>query len=234
VSDARPDPDKLLERVQRAEEKARAGRLKVFFGACAGVGKTYAMLSEAHEVKDQGSDVVVGIVETHGRRDTEALLADLEVLPPRNVEYRDTTLRELDVDGVLARKPGLVLVDELAHSNAPGSRHPKRWQDVKEILGAGIDVYCTVNVQHLESLNDVVGQITGIRVAETVPDTVFDEAHEIAARRSADWTTVAAPQGRQGLHCRKRSAAAPTLPQRQSDCAEELALRRTADGDAQA
>jgi two-component system sensor histidine kinase KdpD len=179
VTDERPHPDKLLEKVQREEAKATRGRLKIFFGASAGVGKTYAMLSEAQEAKAQGMDVVVGLVETHGRVETQALVNGLEVLPPRLVAYRNTTLRELDLDAALARRPGMILVDELAHSNAPGSRHPKRWQDVDELLSAGIDVYTTVNVQHIESLNDVVGQITGIRVWETVPDKVFDEADEI-------------------------------------------------------
>src|SRR5262245_26361364 len=179
MNDQRPDPDKLLEKVQRSEARAAAGRLKIFFGACAGVGKTYAMLSEAREVRAQGVDVVIGVVETHKRADTQALLEGLELLAPLMVPYRGATLRELDIDGALARKPQLILIDELAHSNAPGSRHPKRWQDVKELLAAGIDVYTTVNVQHVESLNDVVGQITGVRVWETVPDKVFDEADEI-------------------------------------------------------
>jgi len=175
----RPDPDALLERVQREEAKLRRGRLKVFLGAAAGVGKTYAMLSEAREKRADGVDVVVGLVETHGRAETAALLESLEVLPPKLMEYRGTQVKELDLDAALARRPGLILVDELAHTNVEGSRHPKRWNDIEELRDAGIDVYTTLNVQHLESLNDVVGGITGIRVWETVPDTVFERADEV-------------------------------------------------------
>ena len=175
----RPDPDALLERVKEDEARARRGKLKVFFGANAGVGKTYAMLSAARQLRAQGLDVVAGIVETHGRAETMALLEGLEVLPLKAIEYRGKVLREFDLDGALLRRPALILVDELAHSNVQGSRHPKRWQDVEELLAAGIDVYTTVNVQHLETLNDIVGGITGIRVWETVPDKVFDQADEV-------------------------------------------------------
>ncbi len=175
--DQRPDPDELLKNI-KAEEPSR-GRLKIFLGYAAGVGKTYAMLEAAHQRKAQGVDVVVGYIETHGRHETEAMLADLEILPRQQVRYRDITLTELDVDAVLERHPGLVLVDEFAHTNAPGSRHPKRYLDVNEILDAGIHVYTTLNVQHLESLNDIVAQITGVVVHETVPDVAIDEAAEI-------------------------------------------------------
>jgi two-component system sensor histidine kinase KdpD len=175
----RPNPDELLGKLQREEEKRHRGRLKIFFGASAGVGKTYAMLLAARSRKEQGDDVVIGIVETHGRSETTALLEDLEQLPPANITYRGHTLREFDLDGALQRHPQLLLVDELAHSNVPGARHLKRWQDVHELLDAGIDVYTTVNVQHLESLNDIVGQITQIRVFETVPDRVLDQADEV-------------------------------------------------------
>ncbi|WP_139558074.1 sensor histidine kinase [Methylotetracoccus oryzae] len=175
----RPDPDVLLAKVERAQEKARRGRLKVFFGAAAGVGKTYTMLQAARERRAEGFDVVVGLVETHGRKETAALLEGLEVLPTRIVEHRGAQLREFDLDGALKRRPTVILVDELAHTNAPGSRHPKRWQDVDELLEAGINVYTTLNVQHLESLNDDVSQISGIRVWETVPDTVFEAADEV-------------------------------------------------------
>jgi two-component system, OmpR family, sensor histidine kinase KdpD len=175
----RPDPDALLAKVQREEAKSRRGRLKIFLGAAAGVGKTYAMLSAAQEKRAEQIDVVIGIVETHGRVDTAALLSGLEVLPLKAVEYRGTQLREFDLDAALGRKPALIIVDELAHTNAPGSRHPKRWNDVEELLNAGIDVYTAVNVQHLESLKDVVTGITQIQVAETVPDTVFDQADEV-------------------------------------------------------
>lgn len=179
MNDDRPDPDQLLARVEREQAKARRGRLKIFFGAAAGVGKTYAMLLAARERRAENLDVVVGLVETHGRQDTEALSADLEILPRRQVRYKGATLDEFDIDAALKRHPSLILVDELAHSNAPGSRHPKRWQDIHELLEAGIDVYTALNVQHLESLNDDVGQISGIRVWETVPDTVFEDADEV-------------------------------------------------------
>ncbi|XUW90527.1 sensor histidine kinase KdpD [Burkholderia sp. M6-3] len=175
----RPDPDELLDRLQRDEEKSQRGRLKIFFGASAGVGKTFAMLQAARRRKDEGADVVVGVVETHGRKETLALIEGLEVIAPARIEYRGRLLAEFDLDAALVRKPQLILVDELAHSNVQGSRHLKRWQDVQELLDAGIDVFTTVNVQHLESLNDVVGQITGIRVWETVPDRVFDLADEV-------------------------------------------------------
>jgi two-component system sensor histidine kinase KdpD len=175
----RPDPDTLLARVEREAARAKRGRLKIFFGAAAGVGKTFAMLEAARERRAEGIDVVVGLVETHGRKETDALLEGLKILPTQAIEYRGTTLREFDLDGALKRRPGLLLVDELAHTNAPGSRHAKRWQDVEELLDAGIHIYTTLNVQHLESLNDDVGQIAGIRVWETVPDTVFEEADDI-------------------------------------------------------
>jgi len=179
VNANRPDPDTLLARVKEEEARRNRGKLKVFFGAAAGVGKTYAMLEAAREQLADGVDVVVGYVETHGRAETDALLSGLEILPPRLVDYRGTTLREFDLDGALARRPSLILVDELAHTNAPGSRHAKRCQDVLELLDAGTNVYTTVNVQHLESLNDVVAKITGVVVRETVPDSVFQQADEV-------------------------------------------------------
>jgi two-component system sensor histidine kinase KdpD len=179
MSQLRPDPEALLARVKEEEARARRGKLKVFFGAAAGVGKTYAMLEAARQQRDDGVDVVVGYVETHGRSETEALLAGLEILPRRGVEYRGTTLPEFDLDAALQRRPAVILVDELAHTNAPGSRHAKRWQDVVELLDAGIDVYTTVNVQHVESLNDVVAKITGVVMRETVPDSVFEQADEV-------------------------------------------------------
>ena len=175
----RPDPDALLARVQEDEARARRGRLKIFFGASAGVGKSYAMLEAARKQASAGVDVVVGYVELHGRAETEALLDGLEILPAQDLAHRGITLREFDLDAALARKPGLIVVDELAHTNVAGSRHPKRWQDVEELLQVGIDVYTTVNVQHLESLNDVVAQITGVHVRETIPDGVFDRADEV-------------------------------------------------------
>jgi len=179
MNNERPDPDQLLARVERDKAKARRGRLKIFFGAVAGVGKTYAMLLAARERRAENIDIIVGLVETHGRKETAILLEGLEVLPPKQIDYRGTTLREFDLDAALKRKPSIILVDELAHTNAQGCRHPKRWQDIEELLDAGIDVYTALNVQHLESLNDDIGQISGIRVWETVPDTVFEEANEI-------------------------------------------------------
>ena len=175
----RPDPDELLARIQADEELAKRAKLKIFFGASAGVGKTYAMLIEAHERRRAGVDVVVGWVETHGRRETAALLDGLEILPRAKVEHRGAMLEEFDLDAALARKPALLLLDELAHTNAPGSRHRKRWQDVQELLGAGIDVATTLNVQHIESLYDVVAEITGVRQGETLPDSIVDRADEI-------------------------------------------------------
>ena len=179
MSEYRPDPEALLARVKEAEARAQRGKLKVFFGAAAGVGKTYAMLEAAREQRADGVDVVVGYIETHGRAETDALLAGLEILPRRPLDYRGTTLPEFDLDGTLLRRPTIILVDELAHTNAPGSRHVKRWQDVMELLDAGIDVYTTVNVQHVESLNDVVAKITGVVMRETVPDSVFEQADEV-------------------------------------------------------
>jgi two-component system, OmpR family, sensor histidine kinase KdpD len=173
--EGRPSPDALLE---TAQQSAR-GRLKIFLGAAPGVGKTFEMLSAARARYQEGVDVVVGVVETHGRRETEALLDGMEIIPRRPVDYRGRTLAELDLDALLARRPQLALVDELAHTNAPGSRHPKRYMDVDELIAAGIDVYTTLNVQHVESLNDVIAQITRIRVRETVPDSIIDKADDI-------------------------------------------------------
>jgi two-component system sensor histidine kinase KdpD len=173
--EARPSPEALLATVGREGR----GRLKVFLGAAPGVGKTYEMLQEAQAKRRDGVDIAVGVVETHGRRETRALLDGLEIIPRRAVEYKGHRLEEMDIDAILARRPQLVLVDELAHSNAPGSRHPKRYMDVEELLGAGIDVYATLNIQHVESLNDVVARITRIRVRETVPDSIIDRADDI-------------------------------------------------------
>ena len=173
----RPNPDEILARV-KAEETHR-GKLKIFFGAVAGVGKTYTMLESARLRKKEGVDVVVGYVETHKRAETEALLEGLEILPPKIIKYKNVELREFDIDAALKRNPRLILVDELAHSNAPGSRHLKRLQDIEELLDAGIDVYTTLNVQHCESANDIVAQVTGITVRETVPDTFVEKADEI-------------------------------------------------------
>lgn len=177
--DSRPDPDKLLARIESEDQQRQRGRLKIFLGYAAGVGKTYAMLEAAHQRKTQGVDVVVGYVDTHNRVETEAMVRGLEIIPRQTIDYRTVQLTEMDIDAILARIPQLVLVDELAHTNAPGSRHAKRYQDVEELLSTGIDVYTTLNVQHLESLNDVVAQITGTKVHETVPDSVIDEVTDI-------------------------------------------------------
>jgi two-component system sensor histidine kinase KdpD len=176
-SEHRPSPEALLEAARR--EERRVGKLRIFVGAAPGVGKTYEMLQQAHARKKDGYDVVAGIVETHGRRETEALLEGLEVIPRRHIEYRGQSLHEMDLDAIIARRPQIVLVDELAHTNAEGSRHPKRYLDVEELMAHGIDVYTTVNIQHIESLNDVVAQITHVRVRETVPDAVFDRANAV-------------------------------------------------------
>jgi len=229
-SGRRPDADALLARVKQEERRAERGRLTIFFGAAPGVGKTYAMLEAARSERGLRRDVVIGIVEAHGRYDTAALTIGLELVPRRRVDHRGVSLEELDLDGVLARRPGLVLVDELAHTNAPGSRHPKRWQDVEELLDAGIDVFTTVNVQHLESLNDIVAQITGVVVRETVPDRVLDEADEIRLvdlpvqdllERLQDGKVYVAEQARRALQGFFKRAALTAL--------RELALRETAE-----
>src|SRR3984957_9003866 len=178
--DGRPDPDELLAHVREEETQSARGKLTIFFGAAPGVGKTFMMLEAARsEIDDQKRDLVAGIIETHGRYDTGALLIGLELLPRRSADHRGVQLEEFDLDAALKRHAQLVLVDELAHTNGPGSRHLKRWQDVEELLDAGIDVFTSLNVQHLESLNDVVAQITGVVVRETVPDAVFDKAYEV-------------------------------------------------------
>lgn len=230
----RPDPDALLQRVQAEEEHARRGRLKIFFGASPGVGKTWAMLAAAHVAQAQGLALVIGVVETHGRADTEAMARGLPRLALKAVPYRDRVLREFDLDAALAfgaaHPQALVLLDELAHSNAPGSRHPKRWQDVEELLQAGMDVWTTMNVQHLESLNDVVSGITGIRVWETVPDRVFDEADEVVVvDLPPDELLDRLRAGKVYLPQQAERAAANFFRKGNLLALRELALRRTAD-----
>lgn len=230
MSEQRPDPDELLEKVQRAEAMRRRGHLKIFFGASAGVGKTFGMLLAAHERRAEGLDVVVGYVETHKRAETEQLLEGLEVLAPRMLDYRDTQLREFDLDAALKRHPALIMVDELAHTNAPGSRHPKRWQDIQELLEAGIDVYTTINVQHIESLNDVVSQITGIPVWETVPDAVLESANEIELiDLPPDELLQRMKEGKVYLPQQAERAAQNFFRKGNLIALRELALRRTAD-----
>ncbi|MBB3220660.1 DUF4118 domain-containing protein [Pseudoduganella umbonata] len=230
IDSQRPDPDALLAQVQAREQREARGRLRIYFGASAGVGKTYAMLSAARKLQAEGVRPLVGIVETHGRADTAALLDGLDVLPLKGAAWRGRTLPEFDLDGALARRPDLVLVDELAHSNAPGARHPKRWQDVEELLEAGIDVFTTVNVQHLESLNDVVGGITGIRVAETLPDTVFDRADEVVlVDLPADELLGRLKDGKVYQGEQAGRAASNFFRKGNLIALRELALRRTAD-----
>ncbi|MET0265129.1 MAG: two-component system sensor histidine kinase KdpD [Duganella sp.] len=226
----RPDPDALLAQVQADERRAARGKLRIYFGASAGVGKTYAMLAAARKLQAEGLPVLVGVVETHGRSETAAMLAGLDVLPARVVDYRGRQLAEFDLDAALARRPPLILMDELAHSNAPGSRHPKRWQDVEELRDAGIDVLTTVNVQHLESLNDVVGGITGIRVGETVPDTVFDQADEVVlVDLPADELLARLKSGKVYQAQQAERASKNFFRKGNLIALRELALRRTAD-----
>jgi two-component system sensor histidine kinase KdpD len=175
----RPDPDELLASIKNEEEKSKRGKLKIFFGMCAGVGKTYTMLQTAQIEKSKGSDIVIGYVETHNRKETTSLLEGLEIIPRKSYTYKSTDVQEMDIDSIISRKPQVVLVDELAHTNSPGSRHIKRYQDVQEILENGINVYTTLNVQHLESRSDTVAQITGAVVRETLPDEIFESADEI-------------------------------------------------------
>ncbi|MBZ0115754.1 MAG: two-component system sensor histidine kinase KdbD, partial [Sandaracinaceae bacterium] len=177
--DARPDPEALLERVQAEHAAATRAKLKIWLGASPGVGKTYTMLENAQRLAVEGTDVLVGIIETHGREETASKIRGLHALPRRRVEHRGRTIEEFDHDAALARHPAVILLDELAHTNAPGSRHPKRWQDAMELLDAGIEVHTTLNIQHIESLNDVIAQITHVRVRETLPDSVLERANEI-------------------------------------------------------
>src|SRR6266567_4399371 len=243
--EGRPDPEDLLARYhlhdndleaasedEAAQERSEPGRgrLRVYLGAVAGSGKTYAMLNEGHRREDRGTDVVVGYVETHKRSQTEAQLGDLEIMPRKKINYRGVTLEEMDTDAILARHPQVVLVDELAHTNAPGSRHAKRYQDVEELLDAGIDVVTTLNIQHLESLNDMVASITGVRVRETLPDRILDQAEEVEL---IDISPYALRQRMQhgNIYPPERIDAALNNFFREGNLTalRELALRRTAE-----
>ena len=227
---SRPDPDALLAQWRADAERAPRGRLRIYFGANAGVGKTWAMLSAAQREREAGRDVVIGVVETHGRRETAALVAGLEALPARELSYRDKVLREFDLDGALQRHPQVLLVDELAHSNVPGSRHAKRWQDVEELLAAGIDVWTALNVQHLESLNGTVGAITGIRVHETVPDSVLDAADEvILVDATPDELAARLAAGKVYLPQQAERAAQNFFRKGNLIALREITLRRTAE-----
>ncbi len=226
----RPDPDALIAQMRSEEARALRGRLRIYFGASAGVGKTWAMLSAAQRETAAGRDVLIGVVETHGRSETAALLAGLAQLPLRDVPYRGHTLAEFDLDAALARKPAVLLVDELAHSNAPGSRHDKRWQDVQELLAAGIDVWSALNVQHLESLNGTIGAITGVRVHETVPDSVLDEADEVVmVDVTADELMARLAAGKVYLPQQAERAAKNFFRKGNLIALREIALRRTAE-----
>lgn len=226
----RPDPDALLAQITEDAVLATRGKLRVYFGASAGVGKTYAMLTAARKARQEGVDVVVGVVETHGRAETASLLDGLELLPLRQLQYRDRELHEFDLDAALLRKPQLLIVDELAHSNIDGSRHPKRWQDIEELLAAGIDVWTALNVQHLESLNDVVGGITQIRVMETVPDHVFDHADEVVlVDIPADELLKRLKAGKVYFAEQAERAARSFFRKGNLMALREIALRRTAD-----
>src|SRR5215468_2945491 len=227
-SDQRPSPEALLE-VARREER-RSGRLKIFVGAAPGVGKTYEMLQQARARKRDGYDIVVGVVETHGRQETEALLEGLEVIPRRLLDYRGQSLDEMDLDAVIARRPEIVLVDELAHTNASGSRHPKRYLDVAELLDRGINVYSTVNIQHIESLNDVVAQITHVRVRETVPDSIFDRADAVElVDLTPDDLIERLKEGKVYVPGQAQRALEHFFSPANLTALRELALRRTAE-----
>ena len=228
--ESRPDPDALLRDVTREEKRQERGCLRVFFGMCPGVGKTYAMLEKGGYLRGQGVDVVIGVVETHGRAETEKLAAALPQVPLAIIPYRGTELREMDLDAILARKPELVLVDELAHSNAPGSRHPKRYQDVEELLDAGIDVYTTLNVQHVAGRADLVTQITGAPMRETVPDSFLDQAEQIELiDLSPPDLLRRLSEGKVYLGDRAERAAANFFREEHLTALRELALRFTAE-----
>lgn len=228
--DLRPDPDELLTSLKLEEERSKRGKLKIFFGMCAGVGKTYSMLKSAAVEAEKGVDIVVGYVETHGRKETEALLNGFEIISRKNVLYKETSLPEMDIDAIIQRKPNTVLVDELAHTNAPGSRHNKRFQDVLEILDNGIDVYTTLNVQHLESRADTVAQITGIVIRETLPDEIFEKADEVEL---IDITTkellIRLTEGKVYAEERSREALLNFFREGNITALREMSLRLVAD-----
>lgn len=230
MTDERPDPDHLLAEIKKEEIAAQRGKLKIFIGACAGVGKTYTMLNVAQQRLAEGIDVVIGVVETHGRSDTIKLLEKLPILPLHEIKYRGKSLLEFDIDAALQRAPQLIIIDELAHTNIEGSRHTKRWQDVDELLASGIDVYTTLNVQHLESLNDVVGSITGIRIWETVPDRFFDSADDVTlVDLPPDELLERLREGKVYVPEQVEHAAKNFFRKGNLIALRELALRRTAD-----
>src|SRR6201998_3761008 len=226
----RPSPDEILARMKREEKESTRGKLKIFFGMSPGVGKTYAMLLAASEKQAEGCEVVVGIVETHGRKETEALLEGMPIMPRTQIEYRGTTLSEMDLDAILTWHPGLAVCDELAHTNAPGSRHPKRYPAVLQLLDAGIDVYTTLNVQHVGSRTDTVRQITGVPVSETVPDSVLDLADEIVlVDLTPDQLRIRLAEGKVYLGERAEWAAKNFFKESNLTALREMALRLVAE-----
>ncbi|WP_040215115.1 sensor histidine kinase [Clostridium polynesiense] len=226
----RPNPQELLEKINKIENEQKKGKLKIFFGYAAGVGKTYAMLDAAHTALNNGLDVAVGYIEPHTRPETMKLLNGLEIIPPKEIEYKGMTLKELDIDAALERKPQILIVDELAHSNASGCRHPKRYSDVEELLDAGIDVYTTVNVQHIESLNDIVASITKIIVKERIPDRIFDDAAQVELIDiEPDDLLQRLNQGKIYKEKQAKQAAAHFFTKENLVALREIALRRTAD-----
>lgn len=229
-TDQRPDPDQLLASLSHKEAVSQRGKLRIYFGASAGVGKTFSMLVAARKARAEGIDVLVGVVETHRRAETIAQLEGLPVLPLREISYRGNVLKEFDIDAALLKRPHLLLMDELAHSNVEGCRHPKRWQDVEELLAAGINVWTTLNVQHLESLNDIVGGITGVRVHETLPDSVLDEADEVVlVDVPADELLARLASGKVYLPQQAEQAAKNFFRKGNLMALREIALRRTAE-----
>jgi two-component system sensor histidine kinase KdpD len=228
--DNRPDPDELLASLKLEDEKSKRGKLKIFFGMCAGVGKTYTMLQTAQAEKVKGNDIIIGYVETHNRKETAKLAEGFELIPRKTYQYKSATVNEMDLDTIIARKPHIVLVDELAHTNAPGSRHTKRFQDVQEILESGISVYTTLNVQHLESRSDTVAQITGIIVRETVPDEIFENAEEIEViDLTPDELLQRLSEGKVYTHERSKEAVANFFRKGNITALREMALRIVAD-----
>lgn len=231
MAEQRPNPDSLLDLVNNDRSITTRGRLKIFFGASAGVGKTYAMLSEARRRLNEGIDVVIGVVETHGRNETAQLIEGIPTIPPLEVTHRGIKLKEFDLESALERKPSLILIDECAHTNAPNSRHSKRWQDIEELLNSGIDVYTTLNVQHLESINDLVVKLTGIQVRETIPDRIFDEADDIALIDiPSDELLIRLHEGKVYIAPGANQRAAENFFKKSNLISlRELALRRTAE-----
>lgn len=228
--DGRPNPDELLASLINEEEKSKRGKLKIFFGMCAGVGKTYTMLQTAHAIKQKGYDIIIGYVETHNRKETEELVEGFEIIPRKTLEYKSTPVQEMDLDAIINRKPQIVLVDELAHTNAPGSRHVKRYQDVLELLENGINVYTTLNVQHLESRSDTVAQITGIIVRETLPDEIFENADEVeVVDLVPDELLQRLADGKVYTHERSREATENFFRKGNITALREMALRIVAD-----